>query len=1069
MGQTTGKGVSCLALTFFYDYLAEHGIPRLTLQKDLPYSPEYLDDRLNRIDYPTFLRIEQRMADLFIDDPQCFKNIGRSVADTGGFGFIRVLTRATISPFQLYNRISRLTNRFLFPFITITFQRTGRRQLRGSYRFDREHPPSDAFFETVLGILEGLPKVVGAKPATVQMRRVSPLEAVYDVTLSGRWLGLGDALSHPARRALKLARVRWQNLGEAAEELEQANSLLQEKVQDLTLAKSALDRRVRALSILNELSKVATSERDLSALLRQALDIISRSFDSAPTAILMAEGQPPGLMVAGTAGLDGDQMSRLMDLSDPDAPLTVSLCGDQIPGRLPSRPPMTLIPMVSRERSIGVFAMGEVEGYDASLLEPMASRLAVSIDNAVSYRLIADLRDNLELRVQQRTGELEQAKARLTGAVGKLERAQAAGREFFTNLSHEFKTPLTLILSPLDDLEARLKDRGMTGTQEDVTHIRHNARRLLHLIEEILGVAKLDAEQMPLNEEVVDLGNVVTDTVAALRPLADRYGIALQEQLPGEPLTVLADPTLLHRALWNLVSNAIRYCDRGDSVTVRLTQVAPHEEIVMEVEDTGPGIPEDQQERIFERFQRVTDSRGRGVEGSGIGLALVREIVRIHQGKVSLESTQNEGALFRITLSGDRLRDGDPDPDHGDWLGPTNIDLHDLPAADDDDSDELEDAPRSTDRDDRTGDGARILLVEDDPEMRRFLVRLLTRQHEVITAEDGERGLAAARDQMPDLVVSDVMMPRMDGYELCRRLKADQHTRNIPVVLVSAIHDNEASLHGFAAGAADFVVKPFSPQDLMARVNSQIRIQDLTRTVMRMERQTALGLLAAGVAHEVLNPVNVVINAVRPIRRSMERLRAGDGEGEAARRLLPAVESAGGRIDRVVKDMLRIASHGQHEIQQRASLCDGIESVLSLLSYRQKGIEGVHRDYRWEGHLMCYPDLLNQVVTTLVVNALDAMEEGGGGNIWIITEQAGDMVRVRVRDDGPGIPPLERDRIFLPFFTTKMGRKNAGMGLAIARDIIALHHGKLELHPGVDGGAEFVISIPLREPDSTEE
>ena len=1048
------REVSCLALTFFYDYLAQHQIPRRSLQQGLSYSPEYLDDRLNWIDYATFLQLEHRMAELFPDDPDCFFNIGRSVGSTLGFGFIRVVTRAVVSPAQLYHRIAGLTRRFLFPFVSIEFYQQDRRRLSGSYRFEAGFKPSQPFLDTVRGILVGLPQVVGAPEAAVSMRRGRHDEMVYDVVLAGQWLGLADAATSTFRRAVQLVRVQLQNPGEAAAHLEESNLLLQEKVQALTETQTELNRQVRTLSLLDELSKVSSSERDLIQLLRRATAIISRELNNAPSAIMLAEGPPPRLSLASSVGLDPVQLRELTLLADPRHPMVDLLTAHRQRCRVDSAAgPLSLTPLVSQERIVGALVLPADPAYDEpSLMDPMADRLAVAVDNAVSYRLITDLRDNLEQRVQQRTGELEEAKSRLQITVEKLQRAQAAGQEFFTYVSHEFKTPLTLILAPLDDLEQRLGSGEVVDPAADLSLIRANAQRLLGLITEILEFAQLDAGEMPLQEQVFDMCQLVGDTVNALQPLAQQRSIGLTHTTPKAPLLLQADPQLLQRALGNLVSNAVKYCARHDRVSVRLLRGEGGEPL-LEVQDNGPGIPQDQQERIFDRFQRVNDANGRTIEGSGIGLAIVREVTLLHGGSVMLTSDAEEGTCFRLRLPAQRLR-----PDHqrpeGHWPGPANYIVEAQPV-------QLPTTPEAGTSPSRSPGGTTVLLVEDDPDMRRFLTQLLSRQHTVEVARDGRVGLQRARELLPGAVVSDVMMPDLDGYGLCRELRADARTRNIPVLLVSASHDNAASLRGFEAGADDFVVKPFSPSELMARVDAQIRLRTLSRAVMQLERKTALGLLAGGVAHEVLNPVNVVINGVGPLRRALTAATVTQRQAETCQRMLDAIENSGKRIHRVVQDMLRLTHSGDEELElQRARVGDGLASILSLLQHRVRDLDGFFQDLRWDEPIQCYPALVNQVLLTLLVNALDAVADRRG-NVWISSDRVDDHLVVRVRDDGPGVAVDDRERIFYPYFTTKITGANAGMGLAIAREIIGLHRGTIECTSAAQPGAEFVVRLPL--------
>jgi signal transduction histidine kinase len=1053
------KEVSCLALTFFYDYLAAHGKSRLVVQEGLPYTPQFLDDRLNWIDYATFLEIERRVAAQFPDDPDLFVKIGLSLGTTGGLGFIRVILRAVISPFAAYSWIPILVKRFLFPFVTVKFEQTGPSSVRGTYVFDQNYPPSESFFDTVHGMLISVPHMLGAPPARITRNRISTHEMHFDIQVA-QWAGLGQRIRGWLGWVMTVLRLRRQNMQEAAAELEYANRLLQEKVDALTEAKAQLDRRVRDLTLLNTLGRTATSELDLKRTLRIAAQVISEGLDGCPVSILIAEGSPPGLVAATYLPVDPQQASTLRTLSHPDNPWTQALLHRRESVRLPvAGQAWTAVPLQSRQRTVGALLLGLDAGQpqDQGLLESLASQLAIAVENAISYRLIAELRDTLEMRVEERTAELEEARTKLEDTVARLEQADRAKANFFTNVNHELRTPLTLILAPLDDLEVQLAEAPAEVTDQ-LRHIRRNAAHLLHLVNEILDFSKLDAGGMKIEPQDIDLAEIVDDVVATLHPLATRKQLTVIWEPPSLGVPVSGDPRLLRRVVVNLLGNAVKYTRARDSIVVRVR--GEQEAAVVEVEDSGPGIRVEDQGHIFERFHRAADADVRA-EGSGIGLAMAHDIVQLHAGTIELVSEPEQGCLFRVRLprgsatmttarverrAQERPVTDAVDLDAAHLLGPAVWEAPERPSP--------QDREIST----------RVLLVEDNPEMRDFLHRMLVRQHNVLLAEDGVRGLELAAAELPDVVVSDVMMPRMDGYTLCRRLKDSPMTRNIPVILVSARHGTDAALEGFAAGADDFVTKPFSPPELLARVNAQIRIRTLAVTLIRLEKQSSLGVLAAGIAHELLNPVNAIINAVPSIRKSLDRIKAGQAttrDPDMVNALLDAVEASGGRMHGVVRGVLTYSRQERVPRLAESPLSTEIESVLSILRFRLDQGFTVHRAYGFDEPVAHYGEWIGQAVMNLVGNALDAMQGNGGKNIWIRTEKDGNRVRIRIRDEGPGVPAPLREKIFDAFYTTKPPGTGTGMGLAISREIIEMHRGTLELNTAVTTGAEFVISLPI--------
>ncbi len=1054
----TSKDVSCLALTFFYDYLESQGIPRKKIQENLNYSPEYLNDRLNWIDYRTFLEIENHLRLLFPEKRDLFYNVGLTFGTTKAFSFVKVLVRAVVSPQQIYMRIPNIVPRFLFRFVRPTFYKLSRRKLLAHYVFNEGYPPSDAFGETVRGLLTSVPVMIGSSPAEVRMKQFSEYEIYFDIELADRWMGLFEFIKRHFSRVVTLFKVRRKALGDAAVELEETNRLLQDKVQALTEAKLELDQKVKNLTILNSLNRVATSDLDLQRLLNSAVTVISTELEQTPSAVLIAEGHPPGLVVAASAGLDENQRAFLDTLANPATKVAKRAAHGAVTHLWVAKERFRVIPLTGRSSLFGALILGEKSSmFETELLNSMASQLGIAMENALSYSTINDLRENLELRVKERTAELEVARETLEHTVTRLERADRAKAEFVTNVSHEFKTPLTLIISPLEELEYSMAPQA----RDKLSVVRRNAHVLLQLVNELLDFARLDQGRMPINPEELDLTRCIEDVVVNLEPLAARKDISLIWHSHDEDILVTADAKLLRRVLVNLVANGIKYCDPGD--TVALGAVVAPKWIEIDVSDDGPGIPEDELHKVFERFQRATDANDHIVEGSGIGLAIVKEIVELHRGSIELESTVGMGSVFRIFLPrnyvAERTREertSSPGPPQ------EQEDLTDLFLA-------IPDAERilpswSVEESSRSGlFEFKVLLVEDNTDMREFLSRLLGQHYNVLIAKNGRRGLEMTRNELPDVVVSDVMMPRMNGFEMCREIKLDHQTCNIPVILVTARHGSEAAVEGFDCGADDFVVKPFSPKELLARVRSQVRIRSLLSSVIRAEKQAAIGILSAGIAHEVLNPVNAVVNAVAPLRAICDRVASGQfspDDNKVSSKLLGAIETSGRRINEIVSSILTFTRQEEsgHSFKE-ARISDGIESAIAILRFRIQETISIHRDYRFNEPVLCYPELLNQALMNLIINAIDAVAPRGG-NIWIAVDCAHEKVKVRVCDDGPGVPATLREKIFTPFYSTKPPGSGTGLGLAIVREIISLHHGVVAVESGPDRGCEFTISIP---------
>lgn len=689
--------------------------------------------------------------------------------------------------------------------------------------------------------------------------------------------------------------------------------------------------------------------------------------------------------------------------------------------------------------------------------------VAISASAEASERRFAELlaaKKEVDRKVERRTAELE-------GALEKLRELDRAKNDFFANVSHELRTPLTLILGPLE----QMRERPEQVQAEDLAVMHRNAVRLLHLINQILEVAKADAGKLRIRPEPTELAALVTRVARPFEPLARQRGVELELKTDVLLPAVSLDAEKVDVALSNLVANALKFTPRGGRVEVVIA--CDREDALVAVRDTGPGIPPEQQQRVFERFS----SSARGGEGTGIGLALVREIAQLHGGQVELTSRSGEGACFalRLPLDASRIptesidrrqaevpvRDGRRREDVDPWttLGGTT----DAAAA-------LASAPpaASAATDGRRPTGSEspvvpepppgaplVMVVEDHAELRAFVARSLRGRYRVSTAADGRSALEGIRTQLPDLVLSDVMMPQMDGYQLCRELKARVDTRPIPVILLTAKSGTERALEGFAAGADDYLAKPFNTRELLARVEVHLRVRTLMREMVQRDKLALLGTVAAGIAHEVRNPLSVVQGVLPRLGRE---LKAGDGANGATTDALSVVEEAVGRITSVTQALLDLSGidrEGARPWEPR----EGVEATIRLLRARPDGARGLVFKAGAGGLVNARPGELNQVLLNVIDNALRA--SGEDGCVEVATRIDGSDYVIEVIDDGPGIAPDVLPRIFDPFFSTRQAGEGTGLGLSIANKIVAEHLGSLDVACPDRGGTQVTIRLPL--------
>ena len=431
---------------------------------------------------------------------------------------------------------------------------------------------------------------------------------------------------------------------------------------------------------------------------------------------------------------------------------------------------------------------------------------------------------------------------RRTEALAELDRAKTA---FFSNVSHEFRTPLTLTLGPIEDILQEAPAHLPPVHRHRLETAHRNSLRLLKLVNSLLDFARIEAGRTDVNFEPVDLAQLTEELASNFESATERAGLSLAIRCEELPEPVYVDRDMWEKIVLNLLSNAFKFTFEG-GIEIELQSSPDRESALLVVRDTGVGIPHSELPRLFERFHRIEGQKSRSFEGSGIGLALVQELVKLHGGTVEAKSEEGKGASFTIaipfgtshlaadTIGKSRsrvstsLRAGAFVEEALRWLPDGNPD----------------DAP--DDRADEPGDfylqgrtsGARILVADDNADMRAYVRRLLGSRWQVETVSDGVEALAAMRERKPDLVLTDVMMPRLDGFGLLSEVRNDPELRGLPIIVLSARAGEDARVEGLDAKADDYLTKPFSARELVARVNANLEMALLRREMTRELRES---------------------------------------------------------------------------------------------------------------------------------------------------------------------------------------------------------------------------------------
>jgi signal transduction histidine kinase/ligand-binding sensor domain-containing protein/DNA-binding response OmpR family regulator len=485
----------------------------------------------------------------------------------------------------------------------------------------------------------------------------------------------------------------------------------------------------------------------------------------------------------------------------------------------------------------------------------------------------------LERVVGDRTAALRERERELADRNAQLQSLDHAKTRFFANVSHELRTPLTLTIGPLEDLRARAGGDPQVERWLDIA--LRNSRRLLRLVNQILDVAKLDAGAMHLAPRPIDLGPFTRGVVGAFSPVAERKNIRLTVDTP-DTLRGTFDADAVEKILTNLVSNAIKFTPAGGSVHVALS---PHGDGVrLLVRDSGPGIPHDEIGHVFERFYQVDESTTRSQPGTGIGLSLVKELVELHGGTIEVESS-GEGTTFSATIP----------------ARPAAAGVAEQPAATITDNGSLapvtEEQPASDalvpNSDTRSDDVPTLLVVDDSADLRTYIRGHFSAQFRVIEAHDGAEGIALAREHMPDVVLSDVMMPNADGHELVRTLRGSPETDFLSIVLLTAQAEDTQRFEGLEGGADDYIVKPFEMREL------DVRVRNLITRRRRLRERFSTHPTPATADTSTIAPVDHAY-AVR-VRAAIQRGLADPGFG--VEELADAVSQDRSHMFRRVKDV----------------------------------------------------------------------------------------------------------------------------------------------------------------------
>lgn len=685
----------------------------------------------------------------------------------------------------------------------------------------------------------------------------------------------------------------------------------------------------------------------------------------------------------------------------------------------------------------------------------------------------------------------QEAERKRAEALAEIDRAKTA---FFTNISHEFRTPLTLMLGSLEELlNQPVVEIGQDN--KDIIETTHrNAMRLLRLVNNLLDFSRIEAGKTKAQYRLTDIARYTIDLASTFRSVMEAAGLQLQVNCEHIDMPVYVDQQMWEKIVLNLLSNAFKYTMRG---TITVTLRAENNKVVLTVKDTGVGIPESELPKMFQRFHRVENVTGRTYEGSGIGLSLVKELVNLHNGEISVLSKQGQGSEFIVTIPSGKAHL--PSGQVNDLEADATITLDNSFLEE---AATLIDLPQpETGKHPADGEKPPLLVVDDNADMRAYFASLLQKQYKVITVSNGLQAVEVLKEELPQLIISDVMMPVMNGIELLQTVKSDEQLSNIPVILVSARAGEEAKIEGYDIGADDYLVKPFSARELLARVKAQVNISEKRRKIAESEkkyrnvaeqlealvkertenlRRANLELQRSNddlqqFAHVASHDLKEPVRKVRIFTNLLEgELR--DSISDKAKTFLSKIEAAAARMYAMIEGVLLYSSLDAARIEQeKVALTEVMEQVTSDLEIviAQKNALVRYKDLpEVNGSKVLFEqlfyNLLNNALKfshparSLQVEITAVKISGAAVDCQLLLPADKDYYQVTVQDNGIGFDQADADKIFKTFsrLHTKDKYEGTGLGLALCKKIVELHNGAITARSREGEGAGFIVLLP---------
>ena len=777
MQAITKKEVSCKMLDPIFYYAQQNNVDLNNLITGTPYELVYLLNKRERIEWSVWCKIISNAKVYF--SPSEFVEMGSQFVNSRSYkvGLLPVFFLFSSS------KLSRFLAREIFKLIFTMFNCVRQQiefvslnkvkiivTINEGYEFCPE------FFYISKGYWGGLGAKIGHKHFNFDMHIIGS-KGVYEATWDK------EDYFFKVRRGL-----RWlSNIRKALLEMTDAHEELLHQYEKLEISERTLQTQTAQLKTAYDIATSIWQRLDIHETLKTITNVLVKE-----TGFLMASIE-----------LSKDVDSKDIDIKvqSGSASVSVSPIRQEIIVKDKKIGELILYPKMEMDYFLG-----------KQLLEYLTPVITIAIHDALLLRAVTDYKDNLEQKVSDRTLALQKAWDDLTEKNKLLKEVQKAQNRFFTNISHEFRTSLTLILGPSKQLSIGSKEEKTKSTA-DLIH--RSAKKINKLVEELLDLSKIEAGEMKLKASPQNLVALTKEVSNSFYSFAERKKIRLTLNSELSEIIVYVDKEKLDKILTNVLSNAFKFTPEGGRVNITIKKDKKFSEIA--VADSGTGIPKNELDKIFDRFYQVDGSPTREYEGTGIGLSLTKELIELHKGEIKVESEEGKGSIFHLFF-----------PLGKEHLKPEEIFELQVTEKKGERILKSEEFIESTIKQkadfDQTTETEKpvLLIVEDDADLRNYIISILGDGYKIKEANDGEEGLYNSFEHIPDLIITDIMMPKLDGLQLCGKLKTDFRTSHIPIIMLTAKATMKDKITGLEFGADDYIMKPFEVEELKARIKNLI-------------------------------------------------------------------------------------------------------------------------------------------------------------------------------------------------------------------------------------------------------